>query len=223
MRNYVVYFLGLFTFMMLFTQNATAQTVQGDEKAIKILNASKSKFETMGDFTASFKYSLAGATQSAAKATKQGKIKYKKGKFRITLPDQEMFCNKKKIWVYMKSDNEVNVSHYGGGDAGIDIEAIFKSYQNGAKAAYSGQENINGMACHRIDLASTNKKLDYNQAKLWINTKTNFLEKVTLVDRRQTQTTYEFSNVKMNNGLSDKEFEFNAAAYPKVKVYDETK
>ena len=121
----------------------------------------------------------------------------------------------------MKKDNEVNVSPYDK-DSGIDIEQIFKTYQNSAKARYAGEENVGAIACHKIEIATTDKKLDYNQVKLWINTKTNFLEKATLVDRRQTSTTYEFSNVKTNNGFTDKEFEFNTAKYPGVKVYDES-
>jgi outer membrane lipoprotein-sorting protein len=214
MRTIFVSILGIF--FLCFTAQLT---VAQDQKAIKILNDSKSKMEGMADFTANFKYSVKAATRNAA--TKTGKIKYKKGKFRITLPDQEMICDKRKIWVYMKKDNEVNVSPYDK-DSGIDIEQIFKTYQNSAKARYTGEESIGAIACHKIEIATTDKKLDYNQVKLWINTKTNFLEKATLVDRRQTATTYEFSNVKTNNGFTDKEFEFNTAKYPGVKVYDES-
>jgi outer membrane lipoprotein-sorting protein len=215
MRTFSVFFLCVFA--LLFGNYASAQ----DAKATEVLKASEAKFNGMADFAANFKYSLQNPAAKGSGASKQGKIKYKKGKFRVEMTDQDLYCDKHKLWVYIKADKEVNVTPYEGSD-GLDIETIFKSYKQNAKARYEGEKAVNGIACHQIYIASSDPKSDYNQVRLWINTKSNFLEKAELTDRRQVKTIYEFSNVKANNGFSDNEFRFDVAKNPGVKVYDET-
>lgn len=215
MRTFSVFFT--FVFALLLGNYAIAQ----DAKASEVLKASEAKFNGMADFAANFKYSLQNPSAKGSGASKQGKIKYKKGKFRVEMTDQDLYCDKSKLWVYIKADKEVNVTPYEGSD-GLDIETIFKSYKQNAKARYEGEKVINGIACHQIFIASSDPKSDYNQIRLYINTKSSYLEKAELTDRRQVKTIYEFSNIKANNGFSDNEFRFDVAKNPGVKVYDET-
>ncbi len=210
----IAFILTIFSLMILASNTASAQ----DEKANTVLKTAKAKLEGMNDFTASFKYTLSGPS---AKASKSGKIKYKKGKFRVEMGDQELYCDKNKLWVYLKNDNEVNVTPYDAND-GLDIEQIFKTYQQTSKAKYEGDETIHSVACYKIYIATTSSKSDYNQVRLWINKSSHHLEKAELTDRRQVKTIYEFSNIKANNGLPDSEFRFDVAKHPGVQVYDET-
>lgn len=208
----------VFSILCMWILSVTQLNAQtGDAKAVAILKTSKTKLDGMADFAANFKYSLVNPAKKGI-ASKQGKIKYKKGKFRVEMADQELYCDKSKLWVFLKKDNEVNVTPYDAGE-GLDIESIFKSYQANSKARYEGEESVNGVMCHKIYIAGSG---EYNQVRLWINKTSSFLEKAELTDRRQVKTTYEFSNVKSNNGFSDTEFRFDVAKHPNVKVYDET-
>ncbi|MBX7242785.1 MAG: outer-membrane lipoprotein carrier protein LolA [Bacteroidia bacterium] len=211
----VAFIFTFFSLTFLLFNSAFAQ----DEKANTVLKTAKAKLEGMNDFTASFKYTLSGP--NAKNASKSGKIKYKKGKFRVEMGDQELYCDKNKLWVFLKNDNEVNVTPYDAND-GLDIEQIFKTYQQASKAKYEGDETVHNIACFKIYIASTSSKSDYNQVRLWINKNSHYLEKAELTDRRQVKTIYEFSNIKTNNGLSDNEFRFDVAKHPGVQVYDET-
>lgn len=204
--------IAFFTFSLVFFVAAQAQD------AAVILKNAKTKLDGMADFTANFKYTISG---SSSKATKAGKIKYKKGKFRVEMADQEWYCDQKKLWIFLKKDNEVNITSYDPTE-GLDIEQIFKTYQQSAKARYDGEESVHSVACHKIFIASSSAKSEYNQVKLWINKSNHFLEKAELTDRRQVKTIYEFTNMKANNSFSDNEFRFDSAKHPGVKVYDET-
>lgn len=213
MRNLFA-ILSLFVVLSFSYSSAIAQ----DEKATSILKTAKSKLDGMSDFTANFKYTLSG---TSTKASKSGKIKYKKGKFRVEMPDQDLFCDQKKMWVFLKKDNEVNVSSYDATE-GLDIEQIFKTYQQSAKARLEGEESIHSIACFKVFIAAANAKSDYNQVRLWINKASHYLEKAELTDRRQVKTIYEFTNIKTNNSFPDSDFRFDSAKHPGVKVYDET-
>lgn len=211
MRNFIA-IVSLFIAFTFAHSSASAQD------ASTILKTAKAKLDGMNDFTANFKYTLSG---SSTKATKAGKIKYKKGKFRVEMPDQELFCDQKKMWVFLKKDNEVNVTSYDATE-GLDIEQIFKTYQQSAKARLEGEETVHSIACFKVYIANASAKSDYNQVRLWINKSTHYLEKAELTDRRQVKTIYEFTNMKANNSFPDSDFRFDTAKHPGVKVYDET-
>lgn len=183
-----------------------------------VLSESKAMLESLGDFSAGFKYSISNPNMRPV--AKTGNIKYKKGKYVIALDDQKIFCNGKTLWIYLPEVNEVSIMSYTE-DEGVNVESIFKIYESSTKSRYEGEVEVHGVACHKIFMAIQSDELDYNQAYVWINKKTKFLEKVVLVDRRQTQTIYEFLDIKTNVGFGDTEFEFDAKQYRGVTTYDE--
>ncbi|MDX2250194.1 MAG: outer membrane lipoprotein carrier protein LolA [Bacteroidia bacterium] len=183
-----------------------------------ILSESKAKLESLDDFSAGFKYSITNPNMRPV--AKNGSIKYKKGKYVISLDDQKIFCNSKTLWIYLPEVNEVSIMSYTE-DEGINVESIFKIYESSTKSRYEGENEIHGVVCHKIFMAIQSDELDYNQAYVWINKKTKFLEKVVLVDRKQTQTIYEFYDIKTNVGFGDVEFEFDPKQYRGVNIYDE--
>ncbi|MEZ4827665.1 MAG: outer membrane lipoprotein carrier protein LolA [Bacteroidia bacterium] len=183
-----------------------------------ILNESKAMLESLTDFSAGFKYSISNPNMRPV--AKTGSIKYKKGKYVISLEDQKIFCNGKTLWIYLPEDNEVNIMSYTE-DEGVNVESIFKIYESSTRSRYEGETDIHGVACHKIFMAIQSDELDYNQAYVWINKKTKFLEKVVLIDRKQTQTVYEFLDIRTNVGFGDADFEFDAKQYKGVKTYDE--
>jgi outer membrane lipoprotein-sorting protein len=75
--------------------------------------------------------------------------------------------------------------------------------------------------CHKVYLAIKDSGLDYNRAWVWINTSSYFMEKIMLIDRRQTQNIYEFSKIKTDQGISDLEFRFDPGKQAGITIYDE--
>jgi outer membrane lipoprotein-sorting protein len=191
-----------------------------DDKAAQILQASQAKLESLKDFSANFRYSIASTSGSQKAATKAGKIRYKKGMYAILLDDQEVYCDKVTQWVYLKKNNEVSIMNNDPQES-VTVESLFKLYKANGKSRYDGTETVHGVSCHKIYLALSDRSIEYNQAYLWINTKTQMLEKATLIDRRQTSTTYEFSEIKTNLGLADGDFRFQPSKYAGIRVYDE--
>ncbi len=193
-----------------------------EDPAVKILQDSKVKFESLKDFSASFQFSIQNINTRRDVFTKAGKIKYKKGKYFIGLDNEEIYFNGETQWVYLTDDKEVNIMTYDSDDA-PSIELIFEIYSTtNVKPRYDGEEKINGNACHMIYIASTDKSVEYNQVKLWINKSTKLLEKMVLLDRNQTTTTYLFSNIKVNTGMSDDDFQLEVAKLPSdIEIYDE--
>lgn len=189
-----------------------------DTKAEKIIAQSQTKLEGMKDFAADFSYKIENPNMTNP-VMRDGKIKYKAGKFVIQLADQEVYCDGVTQWIFLPSDCEVTIMDYDPEEPWV--ESIFQIYEASSESRYDGEETIHGVKCHRIFVAIKDPNLEFNQAIVWINTKTNFLEKTALIDRRQTRSIYEFSSVAMDQGLSNLDFRFDVDAHPKCEVFDE--
>lgn len=188
------------------------------DKATDIIKKSQQKLEKLQDFSANFSLSIENPNMKKP-VVRTGELKYKEGKFVIQMPDQEVYCDGVTQWVYLPEDQEVTIMNYDPEEPWI--EAIFSVYEASTEPRYEGTETVHGVKCHKIYLAIKDKNLDYNQAYLWINTSNHFLEKTILIDRRQTQNIYEFSEVKTDQGLSNLDFRFDAGKHQGVDVYDE--
>ncbi len=188
------------------------------EDAMQILQESKAKLESLQDLSAQFSYEISNPAMRAVR--KDGTVKYRDGMFVVKLEDMHVYCDGITQWFYLPEMNEVTVQDYDSEDE-FSMESIFSVYQAATRARYDGTDQIHGSACHKIFLAVNDPALDYHQAHVWVNTSTKLLEKVALVDRKQTKTTYEFSDIEVNQGLSGSVFRFNSGEHPGVDVYDE--
>lgn len=205
--------------LLLLTMTWAVGFIYPQGKADEILKRSKAELESLKDFGSDFVYELSGPGLNGTIA-KKGSLKYQQGKYVIKMADEAFYCDRNSLWIYLKEDNTVNILEYDP-EEGMNIEAIFELYEANSEARYEGTETVNGKTCHKIFLAIKDPDLDYNQAMLWINTKTNFPAKATLTNRKQTQTTFELRDFKPNVGFGNSTFQFNPDQHPGVVVYDE--
>ncbi len=201
--------------MILFT-NALGQ----NSKAQKILDDSRKKFESLSDFSANYKYILTNEAMRSEGVEKEGIMKYKDGMYYIDLGNQEIYSDKETQWIYLKDDKEVTIVPYDPEES-VSIESVYKLYKTKSQPTYVGEEALNGNQQHKILLNSSDEEVDYNRVTIWINKKTLFIEKVSLIDRNQTTEDIEISNIKTNNGFSISDFRFDESKHPDVDIYDE--
>ncbi|MEM7655396.1 MAG: outer membrane lipoprotein carrier protein LolA [Bacteroidota bacterium] len=199
---------------------ATAFTPPTGDLSSEILQKSKAELESLQDLTAQFTYQIESPQMKQAIA-KKGALKYKGGMYQIDLPGQKIYCDAQTMWIYLVDDLEVNILEYDPEDA-LSPESIFQIYETSAKSRYEGEETVHGVKSHKIFLAIQDERLDYNQAYVWINKRSNLLEKMSVINRNQTTTTYEFSQIKTNSGYDRNDFVLQVESLPAdVEVYDE--
>lgn len=190
-----------------------------DTEATKILNESKAKFDKLEDFTADFVYSIENPSNSATNVSQKGTLYYSKGRYAVILDNQEIYCDGKSIWMVIPEDEEVTILD-NDSDEGFSIEKIFSLYEEGAKARYDGTQTVEGRPMHKIYLAATDKNLEFNQARMWINRSTKLLEKAVVTNRRQMNTIFEFFDIKTDQDLPESTFVFDTEKFG-GDVYDE--
>lgn len=194
-----------------------------EDSATTLLNEYRAKFDALSDFSADFVYSLENPGMAEA-VSKKGIIHYAKGKYVISMPDQEIFCDGKSIWIHLPNDSpdesELNILPNDPEDGEAIFPLFFLFNEEGINARYEGKQTVSGRSLDQLYLTITNPSVDINQARLWINEYTRFPEKIMTIDRSQTVTTFEFAKIQLDQGLPASTFVFDTSNFS-GEIYDE--
>lgn len=192
------------------------------EKSVtEILEESKAKLERISDFSADFTYSIEIKT-NPTRISKNGKFHYAKGKFVVIMEDQEIYSDGKSLWIHLpgEENSEVTIMNYDPEES-FNFDLIFSPmHETATKSIYEGKKSVNGVTYDQVYLQFSNPVLDYHQVRLWINETSKIQEKVVLVNKKQTITTYAYTNIKTDLGLPESTFVFDTDNFQE-DIYDE--
>jgi outer membrane lipoprotein-sorting protein len=179
------------------------------QDASAILKESNARFAMLQDFSSDMVYNIKNPISPNVNISRIGKFIYSKGKYEVKMPDQEIYTDGKSLWIYLIGDNELSIMDYDLEELESISQLYLLSKDQENNARYEGLEVVGGRPLDQIYLPLSNPEQEYSQARFWINPSTKLIEKIVLVDRRQTVTTYEFSNIRMNQGLTESTFVFD--------------
>lgn len=192
-----------------------------EELAKSILREVKDHLEGISDFSADFTYSIEIKT-NPTRVSKNGKFHYAKGKFVVIMEDQEIYSDGKSLWIHLpgEENSEVTIMNYDPEES-FNFDLIFSPmYETATKSIYEGKKSVNGVTYDQVYLQFSNPELEYHQVRLWINETSKIQEKVVLVNKMQTITTYEYTNIKIDQGLPESTFVFDTDNF-QGEIYDE--
>ena len=148
------------------------------------------------------------------KATERGTMAIKRpGKMRFiyTKPEKKEFVSDgSRLYTHLVADKQVIVSPAPGADEG-DIPAMFLAGQSDLVRDYTpGFTTLPGAAPGLLMLKLIPKKsnAEYESIGIGVDPKSLQIQFLTAVDTQGGRSSFTFSNVKENQGLSDKEFVF---------------
>lgn len=202
--------LRFFSIAIFFQTAVLISFAQNAAQADKILKSSKAKFDALTDFTANFSYTLSNPNLKKA-IMKKGELKIKKSKYKIMFPEEEFYCDGKKVWVFLKPENEVTISDFDPNES-MSVDRMYKIYDGKSKTRYEGMEGL----AHKITVFITDDKSEIFKAEIWIGKHSELLERGILFGKNGSQYNYDLKNMKTNVGLTDSEFVFDLAKHPGV-------
>lgn len=203
-----VHFPTLLALSLLLLTSATSP-----EKASQILESSRNSIDALEDLSAGFQYGI--SHPGTRSVMRKGTVKYMPDNhFVLSFENEAIYCDSKTIWIN-EFDGPVIIRDLEE-EEGVNIETMFEVYKAKSEPRYDGLESIHGVKCHKIFLTLNDPKLDYDQAYLWINTDNELPEKVVMIDKRQTRTTFEFISMKTDLGLSIADFRYEVPNGKKI-------
>ena len=189
MKNLKLVF-GLFVLSLLATATLSAQT---SDKANKIIEDSKKKFDGLKSITAKFSYTLSNPNLEE-EIVKKGDVMLQKGnKYRIFLGDEEFRCDGKTVWVIMHADEEITITDFDPEES-MSVEGIYKVYNEKTRSKYEGEEG----GAHRVTLFMQDEESDAWKVEMWINKSSKLVDKAKMYGRNGTTYTYVLASVKEN-------------------------
>lgn len=196
---------------------AIAQT---DAKAKLVLEAVSKKINGIKTLKANFALHLAGPN-GKIKDTKKGTVSMKGNKYRVVLAGQEIICDNKTVWTYMKEAKEVQVSNYNPNEQSISPTKLFTNfYDKEYTYKYIGAKKVNGKNCDVIELTPVDKSKQFSKLQLAVDKASSTIVGGNIWEKNGNEYIYEVSNFTPNAAIADNYFTFDKKAYPGIEVVD---
>ena len=198
-------------------QPASAQT---DAKAKAILDGVTQKVNSLKTLKANFTLNLASAN-GKTKQSKSGSFMMKGQKYKILIQGQEIICDGKTIWTYVKDNNEVQVTNYNASEQTISpTKLITNFYDKEYKYKYAGVKKSGTKNCDAIELTPINSTKQFSKVEVLVDKASNTIAGGSITEKNGNQYNYSISNFAGNAPIGDDQFTFNAAAHKGVEVVD---
>ena len=192
---------------------------QTDTKAKAILEAVSKKINGLKSLKANFALHLMSAN-GKTNQTKKGTFYMKGPKYRVALAEQEIICDNKTVWTYIKAANEVQVSNYNPNEQTISPTKLFTNfYDKEDRYKYIGNKTFNGKQVSMIELLPTNSSKQFSKVELAVD-KSNTIVGGNVYEKNGNHYRYEVSGFTPNAKVSDALFTFDSKKYPGVEVVD---
>lgn len=195
-----------------------AQGFQSDPKASEILAETSSSFKQLESLKADLVITI---QYPESEPYEQRSEVYLKGQnYKLVMPDEEIICDNKSVWRYLRDMNEVQINDYEPADNEITPTNIFNIYENDFYYLYTGTVNDSGIDFDEIELSPMDKSKSFFKVKVWVNPADHLIYKMKVFDKNGSRYTYAITGLEKNIGLTDEFFQFNKSDYPGVRVED---
>lgn len=200
----------------MLTVNAQKQTAKNPKT---ILEKASAKINGLKSLKANFALHLVSANGKTSQS-KSGSFFMKGSKYKITLADQEIICDNKTVWTYVKTINEVQINTYNPAEQTLTPAKLFTDfYDKEYTHTYSGTRTVNGKVCDIIVLTPINNSKQFSKVELAVD-KNHTIVGGHVFEKNGNQYRYEINGFTPDANVDDALFTFDTAKYPGVEVID---
>jgi len=208
--------LTLFFFSIL----AFEASAQKDPKAKTVLDAMSQRYQSMAGFTAGFDFTYSENGVSEDRQT--GELAVRGEKYRLKLPDQEIFNDGKTVWTLIQTDayKEVTINDVSQMEGELTPSNIYKMYQSGFNYRLLADKTYQGKAVNVVELIAQKADAPFKEVKLMVDKTTKDLLGWEMSDGLGGLFIYSFKNLKTAPNLPADYFTFDVKKYPGIEVID---
>jgi outer membrane lipoprotein carrier protein len=196
--------------ILLFLGSLTAGA-QAPPPAEELARSLQQRYAKIRDFSADFVHTYRGGALRT-KISERGTVSIKKpGKMRwvYTAPEKKTFVSDGvKIYSYIPQDRQVIVSAVPTGDDATTA-VMFLAGKGDVSRDFTASYAASGPpGTWSLKLVPRKAERDYDTLVLALDPATLQIKALTTTDRQGGESTFTFTNLKENRGLSDKDFTF---------------
>lgn len=187
--------------------------------AKKILDKVYQNYERMGTLELQFSYEQKTADRPTVQ--NKGQLITKDKKFKLLLPEMEIYCDGKVQYTYLKKNNEVQITNPDEMENKYHPKNLASLYKSGTHS-YGIAQRIKDPVKPLVVIEFKPKDaLDpISKIRLYISEKTNTIEKVQWNERKGVQTTVQFTKSSSSKTHDDQSFILDTKSLYGVHVED---
>lgn len=191
---------------------------QKDLVAKKILDKTSKEFKLHQSVEVDF--SLLIEVPNSESVNQKGKLFLSGDKYKLVLVDQEIYCDKKYVWRYLKDINEVQITDYEPDGDEITPSRLLTIYDYNYDYVYTHDVVFNGKSSHVIDFKPLSNNKPFFKIRIWIDKNTSMINGMQVFDKNGSRYLYKINTITGRTGLADTFFQFNKNNFKGVKVED---
>lgn len=188
---------------------------QNDKKATAILNDLSAKTKSFKTIRIEFAYAMENKKEKINEKF-TGTLLSKGDKYKLSVAGQEVFCDGKTMWTFMKDANEVNINDVDVNDDSFTPTKLLSNYSKEYKAKLIEEKGSNQV----LELFPIAKGKSFTKVKLTVDKALKQVKEFVIFDRSGSTFKYTVNKFITDQAMDDKTFLFNKANHPGVEVID---
>jgi len=185
-----------------------------DQKAKSILDQLSKKTKSYTSIEAKFTNTFS-STVTDINEKQSGTLFLKDDSYRLEMEAQTIICDGETNWIYLKDEEEVNITEIDDEENELNPSKIFTIYENGYKYKFVKEDSKN----YHIDLFPKESG-PFLKVELFINKTKMQISSFTMIDKQGSHYKYHIESFITNKEMSNDFFVFKTADYPNVDVID---
>ena len=161
-------------------------------------------------------------TIEAPEGASEGKILLKGEKFRLETGGITTWFDGQTQWSYVEVNDEVNVSEPTPQELqSINPYALLQLYKQGYALQMGSVTELNAKPVYEVILTAEDKTADFRQISVLVDRQTYRPLRISFVQQgNNALTTVSLASFRDRQSYDDRQFVFDAAAYPSAEVID---
>ncbi len=192
---------------------------KNDPAATRILNEMSAKYKSYSTLRTQFVLKIENNMGKTSDDI-NGILHTKGDMFKLEMNGQEIYCDNKTYWTFIKDANEVQISHYSADDQSLLPSTFYTLYEKDYFYALTEEITVNSIVYQIIELTPHDKNKSYFKIRLTVDKNDKSITNIKVFDKSGSRYVYEikkqFPNVIMNDSL----FVFDVKSHPGVEVVD---
>ena len=185
-----------------------------DNRAKQILDELSSKTRTYSTIKAKFTNTF-NSTVTDLNESQTGTIFIKNNSYRLEMNGQTIISDGETNWIYLKDENEVNITETDDEENELNPSKIFTIYESGYKYKFIKEDKES----YHIDLFP-NENGPFSKIELFINKPKMQISSFIMFDKQGSIYKYTIDSFSVNKKIEDNFFMFQISNYPNIEVID---
>ena len=204
------------TLLILIMIPAFSQTK--DTKAIALLDEVSVKTKSWKSIRADFTYTMENK-QAKINELKTGTLTLSGDKYKLKTAGQEVICDGKTIWTYLKESNEVQINDLDNKDESLTPSKLLSSYNASYKSKILKDKSPTDPNETTIELIPNVIK-NFTKAILVVDKIKKQVKIFILYDKNGNIFTYKITKYQTDLPVTASDFTFDKTKFPGVEVID---